>query len=216
MMHIASRGFYDDIRTDIENLKGRDYVFFYEWVQQGTPASMEKLSKLMGINISEEMYALFAQMGWLSVQNPDEFVGIIPSTNVDLTTDQIVALSEGENIPPAQKNISEVLSFMETRYVGFNNTEKYIARTISRWALNVLLRTYADPSFANEVKQTIPVFDIILDKRNEHLVDAIIASPVPNIYIHYGAMHYAWVLKLLKEKDSRWEEIAKMEYQVIR
>lgn len=30
MMHVASPGFYEDIRQDMEQLRGRDYVFFYE------------------------------------------------------------------------------------------------------------------------------------------------------------------------------------------
>ncbi len=84
-----------------------------------------------------------------------------------------------------------MLSLIEERYAGFNDLQKHIARTVSRGAFNVMLRTYADPAFNKEIKQTMPIFDIILDKRNEHLVEAITASPVPNIYIHYGAMHYS-------------------------
>lgn len=30
MMHIASPGFYEDIRKDMEQLRDEDYVFFYE------------------------------------------------------------------------------------------------------------------------------------------------------------------------------------------
>ena len=30
MMHIASPGFYSDVRRDMEQLVGLDYVFFYE------------------------------------------------------------------------------------------------------------------------------------------------------------------------------------------
>jgi len=30
MIHIGSPGFYDDIQADMENLRGREYVFFYE------------------------------------------------------------------------------------------------------------------------------------------------------------------------------------------
>jgi len=87
---------------------------------------------------------------------------------------------------------------------------------MSRGILNVLLKTYQNPALAQELKKNIPVFSIILDKRNNLLADAIISSPVPNIYIHYGALHYAGVLARLKEKDSRWQEIARTEFQVIR
>lgn len=30
MMHIGSSGFYEDVRRDMEQLRGQDYVFFYE------------------------------------------------------------------------------------------------------------------------------------------------------------------------------------------
>ncbi len=30
MMHIASPGFYEDIKKDMQQLIGQDYVFFYE------------------------------------------------------------------------------------------------------------------------------------------------------------------------------------------
>lgn len=30
MVHIGSPSFYDDIERDLENLRGREYVFFYE------------------------------------------------------------------------------------------------------------------------------------------------------------------------------------------
>lgn len=55
---------------------------------------MEKLNALVGVDISEEMYTMFAQMGGLVIQDPSIFVGIIPSTNVDLSTDEIVAIAE--------------------------------------------------------------------------------------------------------------------------
>lgn len=85
----------------------------------------------------------------------------------------------------------DIVSRIETAYPQFNDTQKFIARAVSRGLMNVLLQTYSEPGFAEELKQTMPVFDVILDERNTHLAQAIIASPVPNIYIHYGAMHYA-------------------------
>jgi hypothetical protein len=46
----------------MKNLKGREYIFFYEGVQAGTPESIEKLSQLMGMNVSEKMYHISAKM----------------------------------------------------------------------------------------------------------------------------------------------------------
>lgn len=33
MIHIGSASFYDDIQRDMENLRGREFVFFYEGVE---------------------------------------------------------------------------------------------------------------------------------------------------------------------------------------
>jgi len=54
----------------------------------------------------------------------------------------------------------------------------------------MLLRNYTDPLLENNLKAQLPIFEIILDTRNSLLTKAILESPVPNIYIHYGALHY--------------------------
>jgi hypothetical protein len=217
MMHIGSPQFYDDIQSDMESMQGRDYVFFYEWVRPGTPESIEKLGQLMGMSISESMYQLFADIGWLSTQKPETFLGILPSTNIDLSTDEIIALAGEENIAaPENVTPNSLLEVFEKQYPTFNPLQKKIVRVMSRGMLNILLKTYQNPALTEELKKNIPVFSIILDKRNDLLADAITWSPVPNIYIHYGALHYAGVLTRLREKDSRWQEIARTEFQVIR
>ena len=68
MMHIASPGFYDDIKKDMEQLVWQDYVFFYEWVKPGSEASLEKLSNLVGTDVSPEMYDTLADIAGLSFQ----------------------------------------------------------------------------------------------------------------------------------------------------
>jgi hypothetical protein len=217
MMHIGSAAFYDDIRKDMETLRWRDFVYFYEWVRPGTDESLEQLSKLMGMSVSEEMYQIFAEMGWLVMQNVDTFIGILPSTNIDLSTDDIVALA-GENTVsnPPQSSAQNLINTLEEKYPSLTVVQKNIIRVFSRGMLNILLRSYTDPVLEEKLKTTLPIFEILLDKRNELLVEAIIASPAPNIYIHYGALHYAGVMSKLKEKDPRWEEIARTSFVVIR
>jgi len=67
----------------------------------------------MGVNVSEKMYNLFAQMSGLIVQEADRYLGVIPSTNVDISTDEIIALAKEINISetglPQEKNIIERL-----------------------------------------------------------------------------------------------------------
>lgn len=216
MIHIASPGFYDDIAHDMENLRGRDFVFFYEWVEQGTPESIVELSSLMGVNITEKMYSVFAQMAWLSLQETQRYIWIVPSTNVDLSTDEIVALAKEANITPPLSSEKNILAIIEKNYPQFTTFQKTIAQILTRGSLNILLKIYTKPSLKKDLKAQVPVFDIILDQRNNLLAWAILDSPVPNIYIHYWALHYAGVLGILAKKDPRWREIARTEFQVIR
>lgn len=177
---------------------------------------MTELSGLMGMNISEKMYSVFAQMSGLVIQDAQRYIGIIPGRNVDLSTDEIVALAQAENIPSPLPVESTLLTTIEKKYPTLTPFQKTLAQIMSRGVLNVLLKTYTNPALEQSLKQQVPVFDIILDRRNEVLVTAILESPIPNIYIHYGALHYPGVLERLVEKDPRWREIAKTEFQVIR
>ena len=215
-MHIGSPDFYENIKQDMEVLRWREYVFFYEGVKPGTQASLEKLSELMGMNISEEMYDIFAKMGWLVKQNPEDFLGIIPSTNIDLSTDDIVALAGPEVSPPTKRPEESILGIVEKHYPTFTEFQKKITRVMARGLLNILLRIYTDTKVETKLKESLPIFEVLLDKRNTLLVDAIQKSPTPNIYIHYGALHYPGVLAKLQEKDPRWREIARTYFVVIR
>ena len=94
MIHIGSENFYNSIKKDMQSLKDRDYVFFYEGVRVGTPESLEKLSNLMGMDVSPEMYDILANMAGLVVQETERFQGILPETNVDLSTDDIITLAQ--------------------------------------------------------------------------------------------------------------------------
>ncbi len=150
------------------------------------------------------------------MQDADTFLGIIPSTNIDFSADDIIAFAEAEKMVVPTDVQPDVFQIIRERYPSFNPFQKYIAREVSRGLLNILLRSYTNPSLPEKLKDTMPVFHIILDKRNKLLADAIVSSPVPHIYVHYGALHYPGVLILLKEKDPRWQEIARTEFQVIR
>lgn len=117
-------------------------------------------------------------------------------------------------IPTLQQE--NILDILEKKYPSFTPFQKGATRILARGVLNILLRTYTNPLLEQKLKQQVPIFEIILDKRNAIITKAILDSPVPNIYIHYGALHYAGVLKMLQENDPRWQEISRTEFQVIR
>jgi len=98
MMHIASPSFYDAVRADMQLLVGQEYVFFYEGVRPGTVESIERLGTLLGTDVSPEMYDTLAHLAHLESQKTEDFISILPSTNVDISTDDIVRIAQEQNI----------------------------------------------------------------------------------------------------------------------
>lgn len=215
-MHIASPAFYANIRADMYNLVGQDYVFFYEWVRSGTTESLEKLSTLLGTDVSPEMYDMLGKLAGLVSQQEEDFTAILPSTNVDISTDDIVRIAEAQNIATPESYPSDVLTQIQNRYPSMNATQKYIAYTSSRALMNILLRVYEQPSIIAQLETQTPIFSVILWERNKNIARTIQETPSQKIYIHYGALHYAGVLALLQQKDPRWKEVARTEFIVIR
>ena len=74
MMHIGSSSFYEDIKNDMERLKGEDFIFFYEGVQAGSAENTEQLNTLIGTNVSTEMYDVTAKVGDLITQDESYFL----------------------------------------------------------------------------------------------------------------------------------------------
>lgn len=215
-MHIASPTFYADIRADMQRLVGQDYVFFYEGVRPGTTENLEKLGTLLGTDISPEMYDTIGKVAGLVSQTPEAFTAILPSTNVDISTDDIVRIAESTNISVPTTSQTDLFHQLELYYPRMNSSQKYIAQAFSRAAMNILLRVYERPDLIAQLEMQIPVFSVILWERNKNIVSTIESTPSQKIYIHYGAMHYAGVLALLQAKDPRWKEISRTEFVVIR
>ncbi len=162
MMHIASPAFYDTIRDDMEQLVGQEYVFFYEGVQSGTTESIERLSALLGTDVSAEMYDSLGRMAGLESQNPEDFIPILPSTNVDISTDDIVRIAQEQNIQTPNEISEDLIQEIEARYSMMNTTQKYIAYVVSRAAMNMILRVYENPEITKTLEAQVPVFSVIL------------------------------------------------------
>lgn len=141
------------------------------------------------------MYDTIAKIANLTFQGDEIYENILPSTNVDMSTDDIVKFAQQESIStPAQKEV-DAIKFINERYPTLTPFQKNIAQIMARGGMNMLLRKYTDPQITESLKKMIPVFGVILDKRNALVVDTITASSNRNIYIHYGAMHFAGILE---------------------
>lgn len=215
MMHIASPDFYSNIEEDMGKLVGKDVVFFYEGVQVGSEESLEELSSLMGSNISPEMYDTLASMAELIPQTEDMFTNILPSVNVDLTTDDIVALAGEANVPTVSPLETTIIDTLADRYPTMNSAQKFVVKSYARALMNMILRVYENPVFMETLYHEMPIFQIILNERNQYVVDTLLASPTETIYIHYGAMHFPWILTDLQVVDPWWHEVDRTNFRVM-
>ncbi len=162
------------------------------------------------------MYDTFAEVSGLSFQSDEIYRDILPSSNVDLSTDDIVMLAgQASMSAPLEKQI-DIVNWLKKNYPNFSPFQKEVMRVIARGMMNLMLREYTNPDITLKLKKVIPVFDIILDKRNTTVAEAITNSANDHIYIHYGALHFAGILAELQKKDPRWHEIERKAYTVIR
>ncbi len=49
------------------------------------------------------------------------------------------------------------------------------------------------------------LFDIILGKRNQKIIDYIIANPDQNVVVVYGALHFSGIFEALALHDKNWK-----------
>lgn len=129
-------------------------------------------------------------------QDVEMFTKILPSTNIDLTTDEIVQLArEAQITPPKKISQMEYLEKFDLEYDTLNVFQKKVLMSCIHAMLNVLLMNYTHPNLEKELQEVMPLFEIILHKRSDLLIQAISDTPSKNIYIHYGALHYAGIMK---------------------
>lgn len=137
------------------------------------------------------MYDTLADIAGLSFQGDEIFLNILPSVNVDLSTDEIVAIAEKNNIIAPAGEQAIIIDSVKKYYPTMSPFQKNIAQVLSRGMMNVLLRTYTSKNFISNIQSELPVFSILLDERNKNIVQSIINSPSKKIYIHYGALHFS-------------------------
>lgn len=137
------------------------------------------------------MYDTLADIAELSYQGDEIFIDILPSVNVDLSTDEIVAIAEKNNIAAPTGEQALIIDSVKKYYPTMSPFQKNIAQVLSRGMMNVLLRTYTSNNFVSNMQSELPVFSVLLDERNKNIVRAIVDSPSKKIYIHYGALHFS-------------------------
>ena len=212
MSHIWTKTFYNNIVSNIKEYKNKWWVYFYEWVKPGSEESLKKFNKAIWIEFDKNLYKNFSKLYWVINQDNRIFMWLVNDLdfNIDLNMDQIVKLYEEKTknkkeyetkVPvDANKIIIETLSKL-------NEKELKILVYINQALLNFIISNESTQSFLTNNFANKDLFDVILWERNIIIKDAIINSEYNKIYMTYWLLHFKWVLKLLKEEDSKWKII---------
>jgi len=215
MSHVGTRNFYDTVINDIKEKKTNGYVYFFEWVQGGTEENTEKFDKAIWIKFDKNLYKNFSKLYWVVYQDNSEFLWHINNLdfNVDLTIDEIIEhyeewwVDDTGATTPMDVN-EEILNTL----AELNDKQLKVLVYINQAILNFLIKSDWLRDIITEHVWNAKLFDVILNKRNDVLANAVIQSEYDEIYVTYGLLHFEWVLKLLQEDDVNWKEVERFNY----
>ncbi|MBS9775455.1 TraB/GumN family protein [Candidatus Gracilibacteria bacterium] len=210
MMHIGREGFYKEIQQELTQAKKNGYVYFYEGVRPGKKENHKKFNEALGLQFDANLYKNISKMYGMTYQTPQMFLGLVNNldfnidTNIDEIMNEYEKITKGKTIEKqesfdANKEIETVLNTLTPR-------ELEVFQYINKALLNTLFSN--EEIFKNlQIQGNKYLFDVILDKRNEHLVQEIIKSEHKKIFVTYGALHFDGVLKMLQKNDKNWKII---------
>lgn len=224
MSHVASESFYKQVQKNITQSKQDNYVLFYEWVGPGSKESLEIFNEALEVDFSKDLYTNFWDLYGVSAQNNNDFLWLENNQdyNIDLNLDEIIKIYNTKQINTSQQvneeTNSEVLdinSEILSLLSNLNQRELAVVRFFNQSIMNFMIGQESLRETLLEQSGKTDIFSVILDERNEHLVDEILKNEHQKIHILYGLMHFEWVYKLLQASDPRWEIIQTQYSQVI-
>lgn len=226
MSHVASSDFYAQVQKEILTAKQDGFVLFFEWVRPGSEESGDAFNKALGIEFNPELYNNFSKLYGIVAQNNDDFLRIVNDKdyNVDLSLDEVMDIYDRKQ--ELSKAVWEQTDTPKTQALDINSE---LIRTLSSLSeKQLLLLRFLNQSFMNfmmkneALRDTLitkigntDIFAVILDDRNEYLVEEILNSEHDKVHILYGLMHFKGVLDILQSRDPRWRIIETQSYQVV-
>lgn len=221
MQHVGSENFYKSVIYDLEDALSRDYVFLYEGIKPGTKesdqwfnsffgngkdlaANYKFLGKVCGLEFQNSYFQLLSKG---MIQSPAIYVVADVST-LQLKRKYDELLAKDPNFAQAmqqrQHTESSSPNFLSTaieKISNGNKKQKDITGILCRGIMTLSLNK--DRRGKND-----EIDKLIVDYRNEVLVDYIINQPNPKIFITYGDAHFSGVYKILEKRDPRWNIVS--------
>lgn len=214
MIHIAKSDYYKSIVQEIKQYKQDGYVYYFEWVKWWTQESENSFNKALWIEFDKDLYGNLSKLYDLMPQDNSIFLNIINDKdyNIDMNIDTII--SEYELLKQEQNITKEYSSPIDINKEIINSLSQISDRQLK--VLQLINLTFLTTLTKNEeFLESIQnkfwnqlLFQVILDGRNQVIVDSIIESEDKNIFATYWALHFKWVLEWLQEQDKNWKVIS--------
>lgn len=218
MSHIWSVNFYEQIAKNITLFKENLWwVYFFEWVKPWTDENLEKFNNAIWIQFDQDLYKNFSKLYWVTNQDNSKFLWLVNNLdfNVDLNMDEIVSEYEKklETKPEQEKKFKSKLPIDANKTIidslsKLNDRQLKVLVYINKAILNFIIWSDNAQSFLTDNFTNKDLFEVILDKRNIVLSEAIINSKYDNIYITYWLLHFKWVFDLLQKNDPNWKIVS--------
>lgn len=216
MSHIASEKFYEEKASSIKKLSDEWYVFLVEWVGEWSEESHDLFNDAIWFDFSNDFYEKISKSIDLTHQTSNIYNGVPGEKliSVDMTMDEIAdalnSLSWSVDNSSKSQNIPDFdISELAEKTNNLSSNEKFVLKQLSYFVLNLFTRVNNfDSTIDNMPDSQKKLFDIIINSRNQKIVDYIMQNPDKNIAIVYWALHYQWVMKLLQENNNGWKIIS--------
>lgn len=214
MIHIAKPNYYNSISQEIENYKNQWFVYFFEWVKPGTEENSDNFNAALWIEFEADLYDNLSKLYALEAQNNLQFLWIVNNKdyNVDMNIDEIIweykDLKVENNITNEYSPAIDINGEIVTALAQLNSRQLEVLQFVNLTFLTTITKNEdflqkIQNNFWNEL-----LFQVILEWRNQVIVDAIIDSKDKNIFATYWALHFKWVLEWLQEKDANWKIVS--------
>lgn len=216
MSHIANPDFYSRVVSDLIEAKTRWYVLYYEGVLPGSQENHKNFNKALWVELEADTYTHFSKLYWVVHQDNNDFLWHVNDKdyNIDISIDDIMMMYEVVQAEWSEQNSqlpADLSSDVLTLLSDLNKRELALLRYVNRGILSFIIKSDALRNSITNQLGNKELFSIILNKRNEHLVDEIIARWDRKIFILYGMMHFDGVYDLLRENDPNWKIIEQSE-----
>jgi hypothetical protein len=207
MSHIAAPEFYELQKKKIDELSASWYTFLIEGVSSGSLENEKKFQEMLGFEFTPSFYPLFArEFSFVSQDNNYLFenVPLLQRVSVDLSINEIVVMSSWARLTSPDKVVQLETSIASLKTE--NSFEKaflhLLLRSLFQWSLTHMDELSRASSFDTKL------FDTILHKRNDKIIEYIQKNPWKNIAVVYGALHFEWVYSGLQKKNPEWHIVS--------